>query len=312
GEIRAVTREAIKKALDVKTQIGGKASVAILGQNVKDAADQLSNLGVDEVLTVNDEKLANYTPDGYAKVLGNVITERKPTLTILGHTAYSMDLAPKIAVKLNLPLVTDCLDAGVQNGKLSVTREMYNGKVEAKFEAYNAQQYIVTLRPGVHEAAAEDKTRKAQIVEVPSQLTPEDIRWKVLERIKPAAEDVDITKADVIVSIGRGIKDQQNIPMAQELADAVNGVLACSRPIIDKGWLSKGRQVGSSGKVVKPKLYIALGISGATQHITGMKGSSLVIAVNKDPKAPVFKFANYGVVDDLFKVVPLLTQQLKA
>ena len=186
---------------------------------------------------------------------------------------------------------------------------MYGGKVNVKARMQKAEGYIVTVRQATF--PAEKEKVGGEIVEVPSPLSEEIAEKKFIDYVLPPPGAIDITAADVIVAIGRGIKDQSNIPIAEELAKTLGGVLACSRPVVDKGWLPSDRQVGTSGKTVKPKLYIALGISGAFQHVLGMKNSDLIIAVNKDPNAPIFNVADYGIVDDLFKVVPVLTEKLK-
>jgi electron transfer flavoprotein alpha subunit len=187
---------------------------------------------------------------------------------------------------------------------------MYGGKVNAKATLRKSESYMVTVRQAAFQAQRPPTPLNGQIIEAPSPLTEEITTKRFLEHVLPPPGGVDITAAEVLVGIGRGIKDQSNIPMVEELAKALGGVLACSRPIVDKGWLPSDRQVGTSGKTVKPKLYIALGISGAFQHVLGMKNSDLIIAVNKDPKAPIFSFSDYGVVEDLFKVVPVLKNKI--
>ncbi|RLF07053.1 MAG: hypothetical protein DRJ69_07490 [Thermoprotei archaeon] len=186
---------------------------------------------------------------------------------------------------------------------------MYGGKVNVKAVVRKAEGYLVTIRPGAFEAG--EPTLKGEVVKVPSPLTEEVAEKRFVDYILPPPGEVDITKADVVVAIGRGVKNEEDIEMMEELAKALGGVLACTRPIVDKGWLPSDRQVGTSGKTVKPKLYIALGISGAFQHVMGMKDSDLIIAVNKDPNAPIFNVAHYGVVDDLLKIVEALKQQLR-
>jgi len=208
-----------------------------------------------------------------------------------------------------VPLATDCINVDFEEKKPIVVRQVYGGKVNVRASLRPSESYIVTLRPATFEVQ-EAEPLGGEIIETPSPLK-EDIPYKkFVEYFEPPAGEVDITAADVLVSVGRGIKDTENMPIVEKLAEALGGALACSRPIVDKGWLPSDRQVGTSGKTVKPKLYLAVGISGAFQHVSGMKNSDLIIAINKDPKAPIFRAADYGVVEDLFKVVPTLTNRI--
>lgn len=309
GQLRDVTFEMLTKAREIaeKTNVG--LTTVLLGKNVKEHAKILAEYS-NKVLLVEDYRLENFNSDAYQKVLSFFIKERKPTLTIIGHTSYGVELAPRLAAALNMPLATDCIDFGFEGEMFTVTRQMYGGKVNVKAVLRKSESYMVTVRQAAFQAQKPPIPMNGQVEEIPSPLT-EDISYKrFLEYVLPPPGGVDITAADVLVGIGRGIKDQSNIPMVEELARSLGGVLACSRPIVDKGWLPSDRQVGTSGKTVKPKLYIALGISGAFQHVLGMKNSDLIIAVNKDPKAPIFSFSDYGVVEDLFKIVLALKNKI--
>ena len=308
GELRDITFEMLTKGRELAQKTSSELTAVILGKDVKEYAKRLAE-HANRVLVVEDEKLEHFNSDIYQNVLSNLIKERKPLLTMIGHTSYGIDLAPSLAVELNLPLATDCIDLEFENGTLIITRQMYGGKVNVRARLEKAERYIVTVRQAAFPAEKEQVS--GEIVEVPSPLSEEIAEKKFIDYILPPPGAVDITAADVIVAIGRGIKDESNIPIAEDLAKTLGGVLACSRPVVDKGWLPSDRQVGTSGKTVKPKLYIALGISGAFQHILGMKNSDLIIAVNKDPNAPIFNVADYGIVDDLFKVVPVITEKLK-
>ena len=308
GELRDITFEMLTKGRELAQKTNLELTAVILGKNVKEYAKKLAE-HTNRVLVVEDEKLEHFNSDAYQKVLSNLIKERKPLLTMIGHTSYGIDLAPSLAVELNLPLATDCIDLEFENGTLIITRQMYGGKVNVRARLEKAEGYIVTVRQAAFPAEKEQVS--GEIVEVPSPLSEEIAEKKFIDYILPPPGAIDITAADVIVAIGRGIKDESNIPIAEELAKTLGGVLACSRPVVDKGWLPSDRQVGTSGKTVKPKLYIALGISGAFQHVLGMKNSDLIVAVNKDPNAPIFNVADYGIVDDLFKIVPVLTEKLK-
>lgn len=307
GEIRDITFEMLTKGKELAEKTNMELAAVLLGREVKEQAKILSEYAK-KVLLVEDEKLENFNSEAYRMVLSHLIKERKPRLTLIGHTSFGMDLAPSLAASLDMPLATDCVDITFENNTLIVTRQMYGGKVNVKAKLRQAESYLVTVRQATFQA--EESSIKGEIIEVPSPLSEEIVTKRFVEYVPPPPGGVDITAAEVLVGIGRGIKDESNIPLVEDLAKALGGVLACSRPIVDKGWLPNDRQVGTSGKTVKPKLYIALGISGAFQHVLGMKNSDLIIAVNKDPKAPIFSVADYGVVDDLFKVVPQLKDKI--
>jgi len=308
GELRDITFEMLTKGRELSQKKNLDLTAVLLGYNVKEFAKKLADQAK-RVLIVDDARLENFNAEAYQKVLSHLISERKPSLTLIGHTAFGIDLAPSLATELNVPLATDCIDVDFEEEKLVVVRQVYGGKVNVKASLRTSENYIVTLRPATFEAQ-EAEPLGGETIEVPSPLK-EDIPYKrFIEYFEPPAGEVDITAADILVSVGRGVKDAENMPMVEKLAKAIGGVVSCSRPIVDKGWLPSDRQVGTSGKTVKPKLYIAVGISGAFQHVSGMKNSDLIIAVNKDPKAPIFRAADYGVVEDLFKVVPILTNKI--
>lgn len=309
GQIRDVTFEMLTKGRELAGKTNTELTAVLLGKDVKDHAKTLSDYAKN-VLLVEDARLENFNSEAYQKVLSNLITERKPLLTLLGHTSFGVDLAPSLAVSLNVPLATDCVDLEFEDETLTVTRQMYGGKVNVKAVLRKAESYIATVRQATFPVEKE-APMNGEIVEVPSPLSEEITKKRFIEYVLPPPGGVDITAAEVLVGVGRGIKDGGNIPPVEELAKVLGGVLACSRPIVDKGWLPNDRQVGSSGRTVKPKLYIALGISGAFQHVLGMKNSDLIIAVNKDPKAPIFGVADYGVVEDLFKIVPPLKSKIQ-
>lgn len=308
GQIRDVTFEMLTKGRELAEETNTELTAVLLGKDVKEYAKTLSEYA-NRVLVVEDAKLENFNSEAYQKVLANLINERKPLLTMMGHTSYGVELAPSLATALNLPLATDCIDLTFENETFFVTRQMYGGKVNVRAVVRKSESYIATVRPATFQPQ-KPESMNGEITEIASPLTEEITEKRFIEYVLPPPGGVDITAADVLVGIGRGIKDEKNLPMMEELAKALGGVLACSRPIIDKGWLPSDRQVGTSGKTVKPKLYIAVGISGAFQHVLGMKNSDLIIAINKDPNAPIFSFADYGVVDDLFKIVPQLKEKI--
>ncbi len=308
GELRDITLEMLTKGRELAEIGGTELNVALLTGKAANFTEVLSRYA-NRVLVVEDKKLENFNSHTYQKVLLSLVAEYTPELILIGHTGFGMDLAPLLAVELDMPLVTDCTDLKMENGRLFAVREMYGGKINAKISFRQDKGYIATIRQGVFSPV--EATSKGDVISVASPLTEEAEEKKFLEYVEAAVGDVDITQADTIVSVGRGIKEEKNISLINELAEALGGVVAGSRPVIDSGWLPKDRQVGQSGKTVKPKLYLAVGISGSFQHISGMRGSGLIVAINKDAGAPIFSVAHYGIVDDLFKVVPALKDKIK-
>jgi electron transfer flavoprotein alpha subunit len=310
GQVRDITYEILTKAREMAAKINAEVTAIIMGKDTKEKAKDISDYA-NKILLVEDAKLENFNSEAYKKVLSHLIREGKPLLTMLGHTSYGIELAPRLAASLGLPLATDCIDINYENETLYVTKQMYGGKVNVKATVRKAETYIVTIRQAAFTAQKPATPMGCKIIEASSPLTEEITVKRFIQYILPPPGGVDITAAEKLVGIGRGIKDQSNMPIMEELAKSLGAVLACSRPIVDKGWLPSDRQVGSSGRTVKPKLYLAIGISGAFQHVLGMKNSDLIIAINKDPNAPIFNFADYGVVEDLFKVVPSITKKIR-
>jgi electron transfer flavoprotein alpha subunit len=309
GQIRDITYEMLTKGKELAEKVNAELTAVILGKEVKEKAKALSEYAK-KVLVVEDAKLENFNSEAYQKVLSNLIREQKPMLTMIGHTSFGVELAPRLAASLNVPLATDCINLAFEGENLTVTRQMYGGKVNVKAVLKKAEHYVATVRQAAFTAQKPQPPLNGEIIEKPSPLTEEITSKRFIEYVLPPPGGVDITAAEKLVGVGRGIKDQANMPMMEELANAIGAVLACSRPIVDKGWLPSDRQVGSSGKTVKPKLYIAVGVSGAFQHVLGMKNSDLIIAINKDPNAPIFNFSDYGIIDDLFKIVPALKNKI--
>lgn len=302
GSLRDITWEMLTKGRELASSSGAELIAVLLGHGVRDFAEELAQRA-EQVLLVEDERLENFNGEIYQGVLARLINEYKPELTLIGHTSCGMELAPSLATQLELPLSTDCIDLRLEAGKLTTIRQKYAGKVNSEVSFPGARQYMVTVRAGSFPMEG-DGTHGGEIKSM--DLPVEETGYKrFIEYIEAASGEVDITQADILVSVGRGIGDSKNIPLVSELVEALGGTLSCSRPVVDKKWLPKERQVGTSGKTVKPKIYIAIGISGAFQHIAGIKGGT-IIAINKDPKAPIFRVADYGIIGDLFKVVPLL------
>lgn len=307
GALRDIAFEALAKGRQIADSSEMELSAVLLGKGCEGMAEELAP-HADRVLMVDHPDLANFNAEAYQKALAWIVGERKPRLTIIGHTSFGIDLAPALAVELGLPLATDCIDASLDGDRLVVTRQVYGGKLNVEASLKEAPGHIVTLRPATFEPGEPGERGEVVALEFPGGLESEEKSFT--EYVEPPPGEVDIADAEILVSVGRGIKDEKNLSVALELARALKGEVGCSRPIVDKGWLPKERQVGSSGKTVKPKLYIASGISGSFQHVMGMKGADLIVAINKDPKAPIFRIADYGIVDDLFKVLPALTQRV--
>lgn len=309
GEMRDVTWEMLSKARQLAEGMNGKIGVALLGQGINSLVEGLQSKA-HQVFLIEDQRLEVYNAETYQRVLTQLIHERKPFLTLIGHTTMGMDYAPSLAAHLKIPLATDCIGIDLSGEAFSLTRQLYGGKVNATVSFSKNGPYMVTVRSGAF-PVMEKESLSGEVIPYPSPLSDEVLTRRFLQYVDAVIGEVDITQADILVSVGRGIKEADNIPLVKEFADAIGGVLACSRPVVDKKWLPKDRQVGTSGKTVKPKVYIAIGISGAFQHVAGMKGSGTVIAINKDPKAPIFSVATYGIVADLFKIVPILKEKIK-
>lgn len=309
GQVRDITYEMLTKARELAAKTSAEVIAVMLGKNVKEHAKAIAEYAK-SVLVVEDARLENFNSEAYRTILTKLIAEHKPILLMMGHTSYGVDLAPRLAAALNLPLATDCIDLIFEGDTLKVTRQMYGGKVNVSVTVRKAETYVATVRQATFAPQKPTPPETGQITEIPSPLTEEIQEKRFIQYLLPPPGGVDITAAEKLVGVGRGIKDAANIQIVEQLAKTMGAVVSCSRPIVDKGWLPTDRQVGTSGKTVKPKLYLAVGISGAFQHILGMKSSDLIIAINKDPKAPIFSFADYGIVDDLFKVVPALNNKI--
>ncbi|MBF0474521.1 MAG: electron transfer flavoprotein subunit alpha/FixB family protein [Deltaproteobacteria bacterium] len=312
GEMRDVSLEMLTLASRLAAVSGERVTALVLASQAQAAhlTDQAAGYA-DSVLTLRKESFAVYQAGEYEEALAALINERRPGLTLAGHTAFGMDFMPRLASRLDLPLATDCLSLSMEGGRLTAVRQMYGGKINADVQLREAPGYLVTIRPGSGSfGAGQAEPGKVEVRDWSSD--PVTAGRTFINYLETAGGGVDITQADILVSVGRGIGKPENIPLAEELARILGAELACSRPVADKNWLPKHRQVGTSGRTVKPKVYLALGISGAFQHQAGMKGSKTIIAINKDPKAPIFNIADYGVVGDLFQIVPALKDQMKA
>jgi electron transfer flavoprotein alpha subunit len=308
GKLADITFEMLGKGRELADQAGGQVVSLLIGKGVRPLAEQM---GVaDRVLYLADDRLAEFNPEAYQRAVAEVIAARQPWLVLVGSTSMGLDLAAPLSAKLGVPLVAYCKDLCLEDGKLIATSQLYGGKMFVEVEG-RRESAIVSVRPGVFPAEKGLVEKAVPVEEVKLNASLEDVRMNFQRLIEPEAGDVDITQVPILVSVGRGIQNKENLSLAEELADALGGVVSSSRPVVDQGWLPMTRQVGRSGMSVKPKLYLAVGISGAPEHIEGMKDAELIIAINADAKAPIFNVADYGVVGDLFEVVPALTEKLK-
>lgn len=310
GTLREITREMLAKAAELSRSRSMPLAAVVLAAPGQGFAEQLAPWA-DEIILCEEERLAQFDQHLYKEIVARLIREREPSMVLAGHTSWGMSFVPALAVRCDLPLVTDCTDVYLDSEQPKAVRQMYGGKVFARVAPAPAGTTLFTVRPGAFRASPPDPPRSGRIVRapLPDDLLPSPKRFLFLE--DSAAGAVDIGQADLLVSMGRGIGEEENIQVVRELAELMGGTLSCSRPIVDKNWLPKYHQVGTSGKSVRPKVYLALGISGAFQHVAGISGAGTVIAVNKDRKAPIFRVADYGVAGDLFAVVEALKKQLK-
>ena len=300
GKLNRATLETIAAAQSA----GNPVKVAVLGSGVDGVAKELAAADVAEVLTIDDAALKEYTADGFVLALEQLIGRENPERVFLPHTYQTRDFAPALAARLQRPLVTDCV-AVKGNGYV---RPMFQGKMQADVAVEGP--HLATFQIGAFRADAMKSGGSAQVKPAAVSIDASKIRQKPEAPFKEAKQAVDLSQAERIVSVGRGIKGQEHLQLAQQLAQAMGAELAASRPICDAGWLPMDRQIGSSGQTVAPKLYVALGISGAIQHLVGMKGSRTIVAINKDPEAPIFEIADYGIAGDLFEVVPAMIAEL--
>jgi len=312
GKWNKTSFETLAAAQQIANETKGRLIAAAIGKGVAALAGELAEKKLDEVLLVEHDLLAAYTPDGYTLALRQAVAQAKPDLVLLPHTYQVRDFAPKLAASLGKGMIGDCVAYRHENGKLTFVRQMFQGKTVADVVFEGAPPWFATFQAGAFRAdLVAQGASKAPVSPVHIELKAEQIRTKPLEIFREAKQAVDLTQAPILVSVGRGIKAPENIPMAEKLARLLGGELAASRPICDEGWLPMDRQIGSSGQTVAPKLYLALGISGAIQHVVGMKGSRTIVAVNKDQNAPIFEVADYGIVGDLFEIVPVLIEELE-
>ena len=309
GVLNKTSLEAIAAAQSLASQLQQTVSAVIPGADVAALAQEIAGYDLVKVLTATNAALADYTPDGYTAAIESVVRQQYPQLVIMPHTYLVRDYAPKLAARFGKSLISDCIRAQVNGSAITFTRRIFLGKLDADVVSDGAAPVFATFQSGAFRPDQAQKGSGAEIVNLPVEVG--EIRMTPEAPFQEVKQAVDLSKADIIVAVGRGIKSKDNLALADKLAAALGGDLAASRPICDAEWLPIDRQIGSSGQTVAPKLYVALGISGAIQHLVGMKNSGTIVAINKDPEAPIFDIADYGIVGDLFEAVPVLTEEIK-
>jgi electron transfer flavoprotein alpha subunit len=311
GEIRKITYEIVSEGRRLADALGQKLTVLLLGSNIKDKASKLGHYGADRVLVADDPRLAPYTTDAYVSVISQLVKAEEPAILLLGASVQGKDLSGRLSASLGVGMAQDCMKFEVEDGNLIATRPIYAGKAYAKVTFENSWPQMATARPKVMSINEPDPSRSAEILDASFALDDSGLKTRVADVVRDESGKVDLTEADKIVSGGRGMKGPENYKILEELADLIGATVGASRSAVDAGWRPHSDQVGQTGKVVSPNLYIACGISGAIQHLAGMSTSKVIVAINKDPDAPIFQKADYGVVGDLFEVVPALTEEVK-
>ena len=308
GTLKKVAYEMLGEGGRIAEQLGGTVEAAVTGPGVSHLAEPLAHCGAEKVYVADSPDLAHY-PEGHADVLADIVRRADPAVVLMSASFRGRDLAPRLAAKLSAGLASDCTGFEVLgDGRLRITRPIYAGKAIAEVMEKTRPQ-MATVRPNIFPVPQPDPSRTAQIEQVEAEVG--DLRAIVKEVVQTAAGRVELTEADIIVAGGRGMGGSENYAIIEELADLLGAAVGASRASVDAGWRSHSDQVGQTGKTVSPTLYVACGISGAIQHLAGMKTSKYIVAINKDPEAPIFKVADYGIVADLFKAVPILTEEFK-
>lgn len=307
-----VSLEILGEARRLADKKGVKACAVLVGYEVKGLAEELIKYGADVVYVIDHSLLKNYTTDAYTKVICDLANSLKPEVILYGATYIGRDLAPRIAARMRTGLTADCTALDIdENGLLLQIRPAFGGNLIATIICPERRPQMATIRPGVMKKALMDEGRRGEVIEIKPVIEEKDIRTEIISIIKEARQKVNLEEADIIVSGGRGVGGPEGFKLIEELAEVLGGVVGASRAAVEAGWISSDHQVGQTGKTVRPKLYIACGISGAIQHIAGMGGAKTIVAINKNPDAPIFKIADYGIVGDLFKVIPALIEEIK-
>ncbi|MBR1815025.1 MAG: electron transfer flavoprotein subunit alpha/FixB family protein [Lachnospiraceae bacterium] len=322
NKLSGIAFELIGKAKDLAKDLDTEVVAMLLGYGVKDLADELAAYGADKVIVVDDPALATYMTEPYTHAICSIIKEYKPEIVLVGATAIGRDLAPRVSSRVHTGLTADCtgLEIGdfkratgeIEPKQLLMTRPAFGGNTIATIACPDHRPQMATVRPGVMQKKDRIEGAKANVIEFNPGFEKNNKYVEILDVVKTVAETADIMDAKILVSGGRGVGSKENFAMLQDLADALGGMVSASRACVDAGWAEKDRQVGQTGKTVRPQLYIACGISGAIQHLAGMEDSDIIIAINKDETAPIFDVADYGIVGDVKKIVPMLTEMVKA
>jgi electron transfer flavoprotein alpha subunit len=318
GSWNRMSFETLSAAQHLARELGTTASAAVLGQGIEGLAGELASQQLEKVYAVEHDLLKDYTPDAYTAALRQLVAHAQPRLVLFPHTYQVRDFLPKLATSLGVVAVSDVVSHRIDKGEVVLVRQLFQGKVNADVRLQGSPDpshvpHFASLQAGAYRAdqLAQLAEGSAPVEKFAPRIDAGEIRTRPRELFRESQRAVDLGAADLIVAVGRGIKESENIALIQKLADVMGAELAASRPICDAGWLPMERQVGSSGQTVAPKMYMAIGISGAIQHLVGMKGSRVVVAINKDPNAPIFEVADYGIVGDLFQVVPELTEAFR-
>ena len=312
GALNRTSFEAMVAAQGISSATGEKLSAVVLGNAIAGVASEISAKKIDAVHTVEDDRLAEYSSDGYVAASKQVIEKLDPRFVIFSHTYQVRDFAPKLAAALGKTFVTDCVGFRTEGSDVVFTRQIFQGKINTDVRVTGAPPVFASFQAGSYRAdKVEASDSPAPVTPIEVNLSEVKIRTEAEAKFQEAKQAVDLSQAPLIVAVGRGIKSQENIELVQKLAEAMGAEIAASRPICDNEWLPMDRQIGSSGQTVSPKLYVAVGISGAIQHVVGMKNAQTIVAINKDAEAPIFDIADYGIVGDLFEIVPALTSEIQ-
>ncbi len=324
NEINNIAFELIGKGKDLANALGTDVTAVLVGSNVKNLADELGEYGADRVIVVDNPELKEYRTEPYAHALASVIKKYKPDVFLVGATAIGRDLGPRVSARIHTGLTADCTQLEIGDfpinpipgkeqlhNQLLMTRPAFGGNTIATIACPEFRPQMATVRPGVMQKLPKEAGRKAVIEEFNPGFTPDNKYVEILKVVKAVNDVADIMDAKILVSGGRGVGSAENFKLLDDLAEAIGGTVSCSRAVVDAGWKSKDLQVGQTGKTVRPNVYFAIGISGAIQHLAGMEESDLIIAINKDETAPIFDVADYGIVGDLNKIVPMLTEKIK-
>ncbi|MBV8549985.1 MAG: electron transfer flavoprotein subunit alpha/FixB family protein [Acidobacteriaceae bacterium] len=309
GKWNRLSFEALAAGERIAGALGAPLQAAVIGAGIEKLANEAATYKIAKIFAVEHDLLARYTPDGHTAALEQLIKAQQPKVVVFPHTYQVRDFGPKLSTRFGKALISDVVDIKTAGGQVTFIRQLFQGKLNSDVRAAGEPEFV-SIQAGAFRAA-EPGGEAAPVEKVAAELEPSQIRTKPEEPFREAQRSVDLSAADIIVSVGRGIKEKENLPVVEQLASVLGAELAASRPICDNGWLPMERQVGSSGQTVSPKVYFAIGISGAIQHLVGMKGSKTIVAINKDENAPIFEAADYGVVGDLFEIVPAIVEEIR-